>query len=119
MADPESIGVRQLDAERAIGQVFGAPSLGRSAARMEIHKSESRRIGPGSAIYPGIDEFVHDDELFQDAPPELRSASRLRSAEKPSAAFLTTCDGDSQNTAEPLQQSSHRTNSIRISTVSP
>ena len=95
MADPESIGVRQLDAERAIGQVLAHRVWADQRRGWRFTNPTLEELGLVQAIYPGIDEFVNDSELFENAPSILKTY-RHKFAEKPFAASLITCVGVSQ-----------------------
>ena len=103
MADPESIGVRQLDAERAIGQVLAHRVWADQRRGWRFTNPTLEELGLVQAIYPGLDEFVADSELFESAPSILRDVSPQIRRE----AFCCLFDHLRRGlatTAEPLQQ---------------
>jgi len=75
MADPESIGVRQLDAERVIGQVLGHRVWADQRRGWRFINPNLEELGLMQAIYPGLDEFSADGALFGSAPAILRDAT--------------------------------------------
>ncbi|MEI9979956.1 MAG: DEAD/DEAH box helicase [Edaphobacter sp.] len=73
MADPDAVGIKQINAERAIGQVL--------AHRVWIDQRRGWRFtNPNlealkliKAVYPGLEEFSAQNELFRE--PILRNVS--------------------------------------------
>jgi len=75
MADPDAIGIRQLDAERTVGQVLGHRVWADQRRGWRFTNPNLEELGLVNAAYPGLEELAATEELFQDAPPELRGAS--------------------------------------------
>lgn len=75
MADPEAIGIRQLDAERAIGQVLGHRVWADQRRGWRFTNPNLEELGLVRAIYPGLEEFAADADLFQGAPAILRDST--------------------------------------------
>jgi hypothetical protein len=103
MADPEAIGVRQLDAERAIGQVLGHRVWADQRRGWRFTNPNLEELGLVQAIYPGIDEFAADTNLFQGTPAILRDATQGIRREAFRCLFDNLRRGLA-TTAEPLQQ---------------
>jgi hypothetical protein len=74
MADPEAIGVRQLDAERAIGQVLAHRVWADQRRGWRFTNPNLEELGLVHAVYPGLEEFASQEDQFQSAPPVLRDA---------------------------------------------
>lgn len=75
MADPEAIGVRQLDAERAIGQVLAHRIWADQRRGWRFTNPNLEELGLVRAVYSGLEDFSSQEDLFQNAPPVLRDAS--------------------------------------------
>lgn len=75
MADPEAIGVRQLDAERTIGQVLAHRVWADQRRGWRFTNPNLEELGLIQAVYPGLDDFAADADLFQTAPVLLRNAN--------------------------------------------
>lgn len=75
MADPEAIGIRQLDAERTIGQVLAHRVWADQRRGWRFTNPNLEELGLVQAVYPGVDDFASDADLFQAAPVVLRNAT--------------------------------------------
>ena len=103
MADPEAIGVRQLDAERAVGQVLAHRVWADQRRGWRFTNPNLEELGLVQAIYPGLDEFTEDVDLFQSAPAILRDSTPSIRREAFRCLFDNLRRGLA-TTAEPLQQ---------------
>jgi superfamily II DNA/RNA helicase len=75
MADPEAIGVRQLDAERTIGQVLAHRVWADQRRGWRFTNPNLEELGLVQASYPGLDDFTADTDLFRTTPAVLRDAA--------------------------------------------
>jgi Lhr-like helicase len=115
MADPEAIGVRQLDAERAIGQVLGHRVWVDQRRGWRFTNPNLEELGLVQAIYPGLDEFVADEEQFRNTPSILMQASPQIRREAFRCLFdhlrrglATTSDSLQQATTEQIASASQQ-----------
>lgn len=103
MADPEAIGVRQLDAERAIGQVLAHRVWADQRRGWRFTNPNLEELNLLKANYPGLEDFAADAHLFQNSQAILRDAT----PEIRKEAFRCLFDSLRRGlavTAEPLQQ---------------
>ena len=76
MADPDAIGMRQIEAERTIGQVLTHRIWADQRRGWRYTNPNLEELGLVKANYPGLDEFISQRDLFEGAPLPLREASR-------------------------------------------
>lgn len=105
MADPEAIGIRQLEAERTIAQVLTYRVWADQRRGWRYTNPNLEELRLVRAVYPGIAELAADEKLFNDAPPELRSASPVMRENALKCLFDNLRRGLAV-TADSLQQSS-------------
>ena len=77
MADPEALGARLNDAERAIGQVLVHRIWADQRRGWRFTNPNLEELRLVSADYSGLDDFVSDEAQFVEAVPELREASPI------------------------------------------
>ena len=100
MLDPEVKGVGSGRGRAHAVARACAPRLGRPAARLALHQSQSGGAGLRPGEYLSLDDLAADDDAFANAPPELRSGSsrdahakRCSSPARSSAAWPGSHDG--------------------------
>jgi Lhr-like helicase len=75
MADPEAVGIRQIDAERTIGQVLTHRIWVDQRRGWRYTNPNLEELRLLRVVYPGLEDFVEQEELFRHAPPVLRDAA--------------------------------------------
>ncbi|MCU1248740.1 MAG: box helicase domain protein [Edaphobacter sp.] len=75
MADPESLGARLNDAERALGQVLVHRVWADQRRGWRFTNPNLEELRLITADYSGLDDFVADETQFAEAVPELRDTS--------------------------------------------
>lgn len=75
MADPAAIGIRQMDAERAVGQVLSYRVWADQRRGWRFTNPNLEELGLVTSRYRGVEEFVANQELFKDTSNDLRHAS--------------------------------------------
>jgi hypothetical protein len=75
MADPEAVGIRQIDAERIVGQVLAHRIWVDQRRGWRYTNPNLEELGLIRAVYPGLEDFVAQEDLFHSTPSVLRDAS--------------------------------------------
>ena len=65
MADPDAIGMRQIEAERTIGQVLTHRIWADQRRGWRYTNPNLEELGLVKANYPGLDEFISQRDLFR------------------------------------------------------
>jgi Lhr-like helicase len=74
MADPAAIGIRQMDAEKAIAQVLSHRVWADQRRGWRFTNPNLEELGLVTGHYRGLEEFAANEELFWESSPELRTA---------------------------------------------
>jgi len=73
MSDPEAVGIKQINAERTIGQVLAHRVWTDQRRGWRFTNPNLEALKLIRAVYPGLEEFTAQQELFQE--PILQNAS--------------------------------------------
>jgi len=115
MADPAAIGIRQMDAERAIGQVLSHRVWADQRRGWRFTNPNLEELGLVTASYRGLEEFAVNEEFFRETSRDLRSASpqiRVRAFrclfDHLRRGLAVTADALQQNSVESLALASQQ-----------